>query len=79
MKLSVVSFETDLLGAMVIEKNEDKYSTPAIPMGGTCTHGKHELASRIQLTKQDQATTTWTNEQDCIILDVRERGFLIEL
>jgi len=40
---------------MITMNDEEKLSTPAIPMGGKSTHGRHELASTNQLRKQDQA------------------------
>jgi len=46
---------------MIAMINEEKFSTPAIPVGGTYTHGRHKLASVNQLTKQYQSTTTWTD------------------
>jgi len=63
----VLSFEANLFGVMMSVTDEEKFSTPTIPMGGKHTHGIHILASTNQLTKKDQAITTWSDKENCII------------
>jgi len=42
--LSIVSFETYLLGAIVTITDKEKCSKTTVPVGEKCTHGKHKSA-----------------------------------
>ena len=66
MLLSKVSFEAVLLGVKIIVTDEEKCSTPVIPVGGKNTHDRHKLALENQLSKKDQAqphALTWKISQ----------------
>lgn len=63
----MVSFEAVLLGAMITVTDEEKCSTPIIPVGGKSTNGRNKLALANQLTKQYQAKTTWFDRENCVI------------